>query len=165
MTPETVLRMIRDYGACKAKAVQLEGEIEIQSAQADHAKAREMAESALHGIILDDMPHGTTTGDPTGNLVARFLDGYQPQYLRDLDRDIATKRAQLREMQIVIRTVEGWLGALPERERFVITKHILEGEFWGEVVRLYEQRWGIITKEALKKAQKRALQRVYDIAR
>ena len=165
MEQEAVLRMIRDYNACKAKAVQLEGELDILESQAEHAKAVEMAESALHGQNLDGMPHAQGAGDPTGNLVARYLDGYQPRYLRDLDDDIRGRKAALREMRIICRTVDAWMTCLNDRERFILSEHVIKGNFWGEVVRLYEQQWGIITKEALKKAQKRALERIYEIAR
>lgn len=165
MEQDVVLRMIRDYKACQAKAVQLEGELEILESQAEHAKAVEMAESALHGQNLDGMPHAQGAGDPTGSLVARFLDGYQPRYLRDLDDDIRGRKAALREMRVVCRTVDAWMACLNDRERFILSEHVIKGNFWGEVLRLYEQQWGIITKEALKKAQKRALERIYEIAR
>ena len=165
MTPETVLRMIRDYKACAAKAVQLEGEIEILKMQAEKAMENEMAESALHGANMDGMPHSTGPGDPTGSHVARFLDGYKPLYLRDLDADIEGREKRVRELRVVCRLVEGWMQVLPERERFVIQRHMILGDYWGEVIRLYSQRWGQIGKDALKKVQKQALERIYAVAK
>lgn len=103
-------------------------------------------------------------GNPVESLVLRYMSGYEPKYIKDLQQDVDKVRDELYEAEMVIRFVDGWLICLTDRERFVILHHVISSETWTEVLDLYEKQYGQFGKEGLRKIKKRALNKIYEAA-
>ena len=164
MTPETVDRMLAAYKKCIARREHLKNEIQIMQKQLDLEKSRAMAEDAISSPKFDAMPHGTGTSNPVESLVVRYMPGYVPKYITDQATDIQRLKDELDEMERVIIYVDSWFLALSDKEQFVVRQHIIEGRFWKELLPEYEEKWGIFSKEGLRKVKKRALDKIYEAA-
>ena len=59
--------------------------------------------------------------------------------------------------------IECWLELLPDDERFLVQKHLIQGLDWAKVIVEYNERWGIMNGQAertLKRIQARAIKRI-----
>ena len=59
--------------------------------------------------------------------------------------------------------IECWLELLPDDERFLVQKHLIQGLDWAKVIVEYNERWGIMNGRAertLKRIQARAIKRI-----
>ena len=164
MTPEQVDKMLADYKHCVARSKHIEIELSIMERQYQQSTATMMQDEALKAVQYDGMPHGTDVGKPTENLVMRFMSGYVPKYIEELAGDIHRLNDELFEMRTVVRIVDSWLLALTDKELFVLKRHVIENCFWKEVLEEYEAKWGIFSKEGLRKIKKKALAKVYEAA-
>lgn len=59
--------------------------------------------------------------------------------------------------------IECWLELLPDDERFLVQKHLIQGLDWAKVIVEYNERWGIMNGRAertLKRIHARAIKRI-----
>ncbi len=164
MDTDSVDKMLASYTKCKARVIHIRNQLAIMQHQLEYAQSRAMQEEALHGQSYDTMPHGNLPGNPVESLVLRYISGYQPKYIREMQQDVDRARDELYEAEMVIRFVDGWLLCLNERERYVIERQVIAGASWREVLDGYEQQFGQFGKEGLKKIKKRALEKIYEAA-
>lgn len=164
MTPEQVDKMLLDYNRCRSRATHIENQLAIMERQLQQERSRAMQEEALHAQSYDAMPHDSMPGNPVESLVLRYLSGYEPKYIKDLQQDVDKVRDELYEAQMVIRFVDGWLICLTDRERFVILHHVISSETWAEVLDQFEKQYGQFGKDGLRKIKKRALNKIYEAA-
>lgn len=164
MTPEQVDKMLADYNRCRSRATHIQNQLAIMERQLEMEKARAMEEDALHAQSYDPTPQGNGPGNPTESLVLRYLSGYMPKYIKDLQEDADKVRDELYEAEMVIKFVDGWMIGLTEREKFVILHHVISSETWVEVLDQYEAKFGPFGKEGLRKIKKRALNKIYEAA-
>lgn len=164
MTPEQVDKMLACYNQCRSRATHIENQLAIMERQLEMEKAHAMEQDALHAQSYDPTPRGNGPGNPTESLVLRYLSGYVPKYIKDLQEDVDKVRDELFEAEMVIRFVDGWMIGLTEREKFVILHHVISSETWVEVLDQYEAKFGQFGKEGLRKIKKRALNKIYEAA-
>ena len=63
--------------------------------------------------------------------------------------------------------IECWLELLPDDERFLVQKHLIQGLDWAKVIVEYNERWGIMNGRAertLKRIHARAIKRMPNLA-
>lgn len=164
MTPEQVDKMLACYNQCRSRANHIKNQLAIMERQLESEKAHAMEQDALHAQSYDAAPHGNGPGNPTESLVLRYLSGYVPRYIKDLQEDVDKVKDELFENEMVINFVDGWLICLNDREKFVIMHHVISSETWVEVLNQYEERFGQFGKEGLRKIKKRALNKIYEAA-
>lgn len=164
MTPQQVDKMLSDYNRCRSRATHIRNQLAIMERQLQQERDHAMEGEAIHAQAYDPTPHGNMPGNPVESLVLRYMSGYEPRYIKDLQQDVDKVRDELYEAEMVIRFVDGWLICLTERERFVILHHVISSETWTEVLDLYEKQFGQFGKEGLRKIKKRALNKIYEAA-
>ncbi len=164
MDTDSVDKMLAAYNQCKARVTHIRNQLTIMERQLEYEKNHAMAEEAIHAQSYDTAPHGNLPGNPVESLVLRYISGYQPKYIKDMQRDVDKAKDELYECEMVIQFVDGWMIALTEREAFVIHQHVIEGRFWKDVLDEYEAKWGLFSKEGLRKMKKKALSKIYEAA-
>lgn len=165
MQKESVDLMLGNYREYTARCEFLEQEIrELERIAAD--LRRTMITDALSGSQnLSGMPHGTSVSSPTERIAIKFADGYVPDYIVDIEKEIASKKDELCRKTPTVVFVTAWLKGLSEKERFVIESKTIGGAFWRELIYAYQQRFGeVYSKQGLKKIRDRALEKIYRIA-
>ena len=161
MDANAVDRMLASYNQCKARAAHLKTSIAIMEQRLSEGASAAMIGEALHAQNYDPMPHGNMPGDPVGTLVQRYVDGFIPDSLEELRKEIDKARRDLVNAQAIIDFVDGWLLALTEREKFVIIHQVIDKETWREVLSEYEARFGPYGKQGLRFLRNRALDKIY----
>lgn len=164
MRCEQVDLMLTKYNQCRSRIAHIKNQLAILERQLEDEKAHAMENDAIHAQSYDPSPHGNLPGNPTESLVLRYLSGYEPKYIKDLQEDAEKAKDELFEAQMVVSFVDGWLICLTERERFVIEHHVIATEPWTEVLDRYEEKFGPFGKEGLRKIKKRAMNKIYEAA-
>ena len=164
MKPDQVDKMLASYNQCRSRVTHIKNQLEIMERHLETEKAHAMENDAIHAVNYDGMPHGTTVGNPTESLVLRYMSGYQPRYIKELQEDVDKARDELFEAEMVISFVDGWMICLNDRERFVIERHVIQGGTWRTVLDEYESKFGQFGKEGLKKIRKKAMFKIYEAA-
>lgn len=169
MHPEAVELMIRKYKYCEARSKTLAVLIEEARKRLDEEQKmapQEMYQEALKAQNYDATTHGNLPGNPVEDLVIKYESGYIPLYIREIGTDIRMMEDEMRECQQVCRLVEAWLSALKVRERYIIEHHMINGESWTEIIRDLEKQDDTgfdLTPQSMRRMQKAALQKIYEI--
>ena len=166
MQPDDVLCCIEQYKECSARCAFLEREINDLEIDLERLKRSQLEDGISITQKWNGMPHGSGTGDPTGQLAQKIADGVKPEYILDLEREIEKKREEYRKKSSMVVYVDSWLRCLSERERYVITAQCIRGAYWRDVVTGYRDKFGeTYSPQGLKKIRMRALHKIYEIAK
>lgn len=164
MDAREVDKLLASYNHCRARAAHIRTQLALMQHQLSVETTNAMAGEALHAQSYDVMPHGNLPGNPVESLVLRYLSGYQPQYIREIQQDMDKAKDELYEVETVVSFVNSWMLCLNERERFVVEKQVIEGYTWSDLLGEYEARYGQFGKEGLRKMKRRAMNKIYDTA-
>ena len=162
MDASAVDRMLASYNQCKARAAHLKTHITVMEQRMQNAAANAMLGEALHAQNYDPMPHGNMPGDPVGTLVQRYVDGFIPDSLDELKKELNKAKRDLENAEAIIAFVDGWMLALTDREKYVIIHQVICKETWCEVLNGYEMQFGPYGKQGLRRMRKRALEKIYE---
>ena len=120
---------------------------------------------------IDGMPRGTALPDPTQRIALMLADGeaYQKSdaYRREcaLRSEIAALERERAEKRLHIQYVDSWLNGLADRERWVIERHLIDGDIWHDIITPFNRRYDDdVTKDRLKRIQQKALEKIYGMA-
>ena len=166
MRTDTVDRMLTDYRRCAARRDFLQVEILRAEAELERAQEHLVEDSVLPGRS-PDVPRGKGTGDPTARMAVRFLSGYRPAYMQEMAGDIRRLKDEMGECDWVCRSVNAWRGALSDRERLVIDRHVIGGESYNEVLADFAQAYpgtAVTSRDGLRRIKNRAMEKMYKAA-
>ena len=158
--------MLTDYRRCAARRDFLRVEITRAEEEMKRAEERLVEENVLPGRGLD-VPPGTGVGDPTARMAVRFLSGYRPAYMQEMAGDIRRLKDEMGECDWVCRAVNAWRGALSDRERLVIDRHVIGGESYNEVLEAFAKEYpgtAVTSRDGLRRIKNRAMEKVYEAA-
>ncbi len=166
MQPEDVKKCISSYRACSARCAYLEQEIVSLKGFCERLKNSSVEDAISITQKWSAMPHASGVSDPTGDLARKFADGYIPDYILEIEREIAVLEDEYKSKNTVIVYVESWLKALNDRELFVVKSQCINGMFWREVIYGFKEKFGeFYTQQGLKKLRDRAMMKIYEIAK
>ena len=152
MTPER----LQAYKEFVYKAKQLSIEIEKMRRELK----RISRPSYVASPVLDGLPRSGHVSDPTARIAVQELSGAIPPHAAELHRQIEEKEDSLEDIKLEIREIDSWLEWLPERERWVVTEHLIEGNPWRTVIYKYKLTFGEeYSKDTLARLQRAALAR------
>ena len=116
--------------------------------------------SRTNFLLLDGLPRSGHVSDPTARIAVQELSGAIPPHAAELHRQIEEKEDSLEDIKLEIREIDSWLEWLPERERWVVTEHLIEGNPWRTVIYKYKLTFGEeYSKDTLARLQRAALAR------
>ena len=115
---------------------------------------------------VEGMPHGSGVGKPVENIVLAHVDGYMPEELRVLIRQLESTERELKELYMVINFVDGWMSGLSEREGWIINHKVIDTDYsWRELMMMYRVKFGEDhSRDALKRIKDRAMDKIYRYA-
>lgn len=166
MTHEKVDELLKAYRFEVGRCGHLETEIaQLQKAIASSMDSLAEDVSAVKPQQLSDMPHGTTVGSPTERIAIMLASGWIPDYLKDMQKELAELQQEYDGRYFTVLFVSSWLKGLTERERWIVEHQIIDGEYWKDVVRKYRDTFCEETsKDSLKRLKQRALDKIYQMA-
>lgn len=160
-----VNEFLKNYKEYDARCKYLEANIEQTKNMLYKAKQNLVDESVNVTQKLSGMPHGTGTGDPTGQLGIRMASGFLPPYISELELEIKEMKAELEAKSIVVHFVNAWLQALNPKELFIIEHQTIGGMYWREIIFAYKAAFGdTYSKDGLKRIRDAALEKIYKVA-
>ena len=116
--------------------------------------------SYVNSPALDGLPRSGHVSDPTARIAIQELSGAVPPHAAELHRSIEEKEDSLEDIKLEIQEIDSWLEWLPERERWVVTEHLIEGNPWRTVIYKFKQEFGEeYSKDTLARFQRAALAR------
>lgn len=158
MTIDEVKTLLGGYTAAKGRAARLEAE--IVKIRAEIATMREANVTTLKAQVIDDMPRAKGgVSDPTGVKAVQLADG-QPlsKDERRLAERLNNKQAELDQLRLEMSLVEGWLGALFDREQLVVESQCIRKESWTRTAEQYLERFGDnVSEDTLRRMRDRTL--------
>ena len=161
MQKEAVKQMLQSYREDKARCQYLENEIPQLEHMADVLRTEMIDDAVSITQVISDMPRGTSVSDPTGRLGALFASGYTPDYIRQVEAQIRTKRRELSNKLITVTLVDSAMAGLSDREHFVVEHKFIEGMFWRELIEAYRNRFDMLySKTALRNLSEAALDKM-----
>ena len=132
--------------------------IEIEKMQKEFERIS--SPSYVKSPALDGGPRSGNISDPTAHIAVQELTGYIPPQAKDFKQQIEEKEGLLEDLKLEIREIDSWLQWLPERERWVVTEHLIEKNPWRTVIFKYKQEFGEqYSKDTLARFQRTALAR------
>lgn len=166
MLPERADQMLRDYKVFLGRCKYLTALIPELKAEAIYWK-QNIAEdiTSVGGQAMDGMPRGTKIGNPTERFGIMLAEGYTPEGLKRLEKQIAEYESELKEKSTTVFFVEAWLAGLTEKERWIIQAQVIDGFYWREIILEYRRRYGEeYSREGLKKIRDGALSKIHQMA-
>ncbi|MBQ9211103.1 MAG: hypothetical protein IJ153_11020 [Clostridia bacterium] len=167
MTHEQVDAMLAEYRESVGRCGYLEKRIPELAAEIEQEKARLIQEAAQESPSMEPgMPHGSGVGNPVEKIVLRYADGFLPDEIRGMDKELRELRDEYARRQRVIQYVDAWLQGLNEREKWIIIHKVVDVEYsWREVICMYRLQYGEeYSRDALKRIKERALEKIYKFA-
>lgn len=165
MDRSTVDIILRDYKLNLGRQGHLSNAVEELKGMIKKARSRMIDEAALHGQVYSDMPHGTDVGQPTERIAIKFADGYVPEFVEQMEKEL---EANENELDLVTRRIvyaEAWVKGLQDKERFVIQNQVIEAFTWKEVIAKYRATYGYeYSKDTLKNIKAKAMEKIYKFA-
>lgn len=166
MLPKEVDSLLENYRANKARYDHLYIEAMDMAMQINAETRKALAADAIHAQQYKDTPGGGRVSNPVEDLALRYMDGHVPDVLKGWLAESEEKQRELRRLGADIAYVDAWLRALTEKERMVISDHMLDGKSLKELEITSMRRFGYhMTADGIRGIKRKALQKIYDIAR
>lgn len=109
-------------------------------------------------------PHGNMTGDPTGNAAIKLTE-IATESMNELKKKLVTIRSELVKTKELIEYVDDWLMGMNERERWVVSRQVIDGAYWRDILDEARQRIGVdVSQATLKRLRDSGMSKAYRMA-
>ena len=157
--------MLVSYRTNIGRCAHIECLIAMKNAQIEAFKKTMIKDMVSTTHALTGMPRGTTPGDPVGRLAAAITDGAESAPIMELREEVYMLESELATKRRALAFVDAWLLCINDRERFVVNKHVIDGETWQQVITDFSDSFGVeYSKDSLRKIKNRALEKIRAIA-
>lgn len=165
MQKNTVDEMLFRYREYVGRCGHLESLIANEEKQLKRLRANVAEELVGGGSVITGMPHGSGISDPTSRIGIALAEGYTPEHIKELERELDEAREELNGKLPTVIFVEAWLKGLTEKERWIVEAQVIDKYTWGEVAGQHITKFGATTsKNTLKRLKNRALDKIYQMA-
>lgn len=165
MLPESVMQKMKKYREYSGRCAYLEIHIKELNKAIEKAESSLYMDQVMLSGNLDGMPHGTTVGNPTERAGITLADGYMPDYLAEMKKDLSEAEQEMADKSLTVIFVNAWLKGLSDRERWIVENQVIDGVSWRELISEYFVKFGETrTKRALQMFRDRAMDKVYKMA-
>ena len=165
MTKERVDEFLDAYRSNQARCAYLQEQVIILEESLRKNEMSAIGDQVSMSQAITGMPHGTTVGDPVGNLALDIAMGNVSVFVKQIQEELASVRAELNQKSRIVAYVGSWLNGLNERERFVVEAKVIDHLAWAEVVKDYNARFnGSYSKHTIQRLHDKAMDKIYEIA-
>lgn len=164
MTRARLIKDLYDYRSTCARIDMLSLRVKRAEQWLDMHGDAFIAGTQLSGRTISDMPIARgIPSSPTERTAIRLMDatleGLDAAELEQAARELCRLMEEKAMLDILI-------GALKERERFVITAHLIDGMSWRETGRRYAREYGDeLTEGAMQAVMRKGLDRMMEVVR
>lgn len=164
MTRARLIKDLYDYRSTCARIDMLSLRVKRAEQWLDMHGDAFIAGTQLSGRTISDMPIARgMPSSPTEKTAIRLMDatleGLDTAELEQTTRELCRLREEKAMLDILI-------GALKERERFVITAHLIDGMSWRETGRRYAREYGDeLTDGAMQAVMRKGIDRMMEVDR
>jgi len=158
MTREAVDEMLKNYKQTLARHEYLQAQVDILKKALDENKREMISDRVSMSQAITGMPHGTSVGDPVGNLALDIAMGKVTPFVKQVEEEIAKIQGEMQRTEILVSCVGKWLEGLSEREKLAVEQKVFDDQPWAKIVFAFKSQYG---EEA---CSKRSVQRIYDRA-
>lgn len=167
MTHDKVNEMLKAYRFEVGRCGHLETEIE-QLQKVISSSMSSLAEdvSAVRTQQITDMPHGTAVGNPTERIAIMLASGWVPDYITEMQTELGELKREYESRYYTVLFVSAWLKGLTERERWIVERQVINGEYWRDIIREYKVEFSeaAASKDSLKRLKQKAMDKIYAMA-
>lgn len=168
MTPLQVDTILADYKNITARRTHIAEELDgLKHMLEEHTHVDQISTEAIKVQNYEkmSMPGNGRLNDPTASLGTFFADGGTPDYVWELQSEVKKLERQLAALERNVRFIDCWQLALNDRERFVISKRILDGYTWPATVDAFAATFGYgFSLATLKRHKERGMSKIYQAA-
>lgn len=166
MQPNEVDELLENYRTNQARFNHLYLDAMKMAIRINEEARRAIADDAMHAQQYKEMPPCGRVSKPVEDLALKYMDGFVPDVLKGWMNESEAMQTELRELETNIVYVDTWLGALNDKERMVITEHMLDGRSLKELEITSARKFGYhMSADGIRVIKRKALQKIYDIAR
>lgn len=142
MTVDEVKDLLGHLAGNRGRAARLE--VEITKLEREARQLRQMEVTTLKASTVDGMPRRKGgKSDPTAHKAVQLASGEAVSAAEArLMEKISGKKADLEQLRLDVQLAEGWLNALMEREKLVISLQLVQKRSWREVAAEYARAFG-----------------------
>ena len=166
MEKHDVDKLLTDYRTNQARVNHLYLDAMKMVKKINAETRRAIAEDAIHAQQYKGMPPAGRVSKPVEDLVMRYVDGHLPDLLKGWMKESEELQTELRQLETSIVYVDTWLGALTEKERMVITEHMVDGKTLKELEITSARMFGYhMSADGIRGIKRKAMTKIYDIAK
>lgn len=165
MQPETVDTLLAQYRDNTARVAMLRNQVSELEYLLEQLRANVVSDTVRITATLSDMPRGGQLSDPTARLAMMLAEGISPRHIQQVESELESLKAQLHKAETPVKTVDAWLLALTERQRFVLIRKSIDRMTWREIIYTFQQQYGTsYSRNGIKRIHKDALTKLYTLA-
>ena len=165
MTPELVDKHLENYQEYSARCTFLMEEIRELKELGKKLESTAISDAVHITSVMTGMPHGTEITDPTGRIAIQFADGYKPEYIAQIEKEIKILESEYKMKNSTVVFVDAWLKALTKRERYIIENKVIGGMVWRDLIAGYNAEFGVMySKSGMKNLKDAAMEKIYKVA-
>lgn len=167
MEKAQIERMLLNYRETKGRLSSLMVQIGEVGRMLIQAMNSMIDDEVLSSAANDGQPHGNSVGSMVESIAVRYADGYLAPDVRELKQQYDALMLEVKRCESLIAYVDGWMKALPEKQRFVLQHQVIDGESWKEVVRKYREKFANqegVSKDRLKYTKAKAIDAIFNMA-
>ena len=165
MTRERVDEMLRSYRETLARCGYLRSQKEVLEEALRKNESSMVGDRVTLSQAITGMPHGSSVGDPVGNLALDLVMGKVTVFVQQVRDELAEVYKELSLKQYIIACVDSWLKSLNDRERIVVELKMIDQYSWGDVVSQMKQKCGnSFSKHTAQRIYDRAMEKIYNAA-
>lgn len=166
MKPERVDECMLQYKEYSARCEFLQHEIHELENLAEQLRTNQVNDMISLSQVITGMPHGTSISDPTGKLGILLAEGYENDFIKQVEAEIVQKQKEYRMKISTVVFVDAWVKVLTIRERYVIENKKIGSMYWRELIAGFKKEFGeVYSRQGLKKIMDNAMKKIYNVAK
>ncbi|MBQ9251581.1 MAG: hypothetical protein IJ188_02970 [Clostridia bacterium] len=165
MTRERVDELLKRYKPTLARCEYLRGQLEVLQAALEENKQQMIGDQVSMSQAITGMPHGTTVGDPVGNLALDIAMGNVSVFVKQVEEEIATIQDELSRSGHLLSCVDKWMNGLSDREKLAVQEKTFNDSSWAQIVYVFSREFGgSCSKRSAQRIYDRAMEKIYEMA-
>ena len=165
MTRESVDEALKQYREKKARYDFLCLQIDVLQESLQKNEKCMVNDRVSMSQAITGMPHGTSVGDPVGNLALDLAMGKVTVFVDQIRLELQQVQTEMNGLKPAIACVDIWMNALNDREREVVSLKAINQYSWADAVQaLNEKCGGVYSKHTFQRLYDRAMEKIYTVA-
>lgn len=166
MTQDRVNELLESYRTIQARCSYLQLQVDILTEGLRRNEQSMVSDRVSLSQAISGMPHGTSVGDPVGNLALDLVMGKVTVFVEQIRKELADVYSELYQKKRILACVDVWMGGLSDRERLAVEMKAIDKKPWAEVVLGFREKGiGECSKHTVQRLYDRGMGKIYEAAK